>query len=505
MLALSIVQIEIIATEVYKAGLTLPHLQEEMIDHLCCEVEKAMEKGMEFEQAFDTITITTGVKELKKVQEDTILLIDKKYKIMKTTMKVFGIASLSLIAIGTILRLLHWPMGNYFFLIGFPLLGGIFIPSLIWVMKKESKLKEKTLLYITGGIGGMALFFGVFSSLLGMPFAEFLLISGCFLLGLILPPLVLISLLKKTSDKKLRLIYIIGTFAFMLCISGDFAKFFHFPGALILLLLGFVCLTIVFFPMYVMHNYKSDSHIKPNFIFMSIGLFFFSLFTILLAINVSRDEIADFVTINTEINKTNTFVEAQNQELLKTLTAIENSCDSTDKATIQTLLQSTSELKNYLHQLKFELIMLCDETSKNEAEKAVENPQLFKNKGDRKAYFPVFFPNYNIKTTPEIRLKINAYKKQLMKYSFASETSRSIIAKTLETRDTALWNGKEYSEKWEWTHFCDIPAIEVLNYLTQLEIGVKTIESAIIEDFIRTKKTPLIPVIKNTKKSIVNH
>jgi len=503
MLSLSVAQIEIIASDVYKAGLTLPHLQEEMIDHLCCQVEELMGKGMDFEQAYDSIKETTGVKELKKVQEDTLLLIDKKYTIMKTTMKVFGIVSLTLIAIGTILKLMHWPLGNYFFLFGFPLLGGIFIPSLIWVMKKESKLKGKSLLYITAGIGGMALVFGIFSKILQMPFTEFLLATGYLLLGLILPPLLLASLLKKTTEKKLRLIYIIGTFAFMLCISGDFCKFFHFPGALVLLFFGFLSLTAIFFPMYVLHKYKVDTHIKPNFIFMSIGLFFFSLFTILLAINASRDEIADFVSINTGINSTNTFIENRNREQLKNLTAIETDCDSTDQATIQSFRQNSSELKTYLHQLKVEMIVRCDKITKAQAEKVIENPQLLKNKGDRKVSFELIFPDFNIKTTPELRKKMNAYKKQLLSYGFTSESSKSIINKTLETRDTILLNGHEFRETWELRHFCQIPAIEVLNYLTQLEIWVQTSESAILEDLLRLQGHGL--VADNSKNSIVNH
>jgi hypothetical protein len=503
MLSLSVAQIEIIASDVYKAGLTLPHLQEEMIDHLCCQVEELMGQGMDFEQAYDSIKETTGVKELKKVQEDTLLLIDKKYTIMKTTMKVFGIVSLTLIAIGTILKLMHWPMGNYFFIFGFPLLGGIFIPSLIWVMKKESKLKGKSLLYITAGIGAMSLVFGIFCKIFQFPFTEFFLITGYLLLGLILPLLLLASLLKKTTEKKLRSIYIIGTFAFMLSISGDFCKFFHFPGALVLLFFGFLSLTAIFFPMYVLHKYKSDTHIKPNFIFMSIGLFFFGLFTILLAINASRDEIADFATINAGINSTNAFIENRNREQSKNLNTIETDCDSTDKATIQILLQSSAELKTYLHQLKVEMIVRCNNITKTEAEKVIENPQLLKNKGNRKISFEFFFPDLNINKTSELRKKMNAYKKQLSSYSYTSEASKSIINETLETRDTIFFTDIEYLETWELRHFCDIPAIEVLNYLTQLEIWVQTSESAILEDLLRLKGHGL--VANNSKNSIVNH
>lgn len=503
MLTLSVIQTEIIASDVYKAGLSLTHLQEEMIDHLCCQVEDLMNRGMDFEDARNSVLQVTGVKELKKVQENTILLIDKKYRIMKTTMKVFGIVSLALVAIGTILKLMHWPMGIYFFLFGFPLLGGIFIPSLIWVMKKESKLKGKSLLYITAGIGAMSLVFGLFTKIFQMPFTEYLLVTGYFLLGIVSPFLLLINIPKKTTEKKLRLIYRIGIVSFMLCIGGDFCKFFHFPGAIILLFIGFLGLTALFFPMYVMHKYKSDTHVKPNFIFLSIGLFFFSLFTILLAINTSKDEMSDFISINAGVNSTNTVVNTHNRELWENLTSIENNIDSTDRAAIQSFRQSSSALKTYLHQLKVEMIVLCDKITIAEAQKVLENPQLLKNKGDRKAYFELFFPDQNFKTTPELRKKINAYQRQLLSYRFTSEASKSIINKTLETRDTASWNGEKFPETWEMTHFCDIPAIDVLNYLTQLEIWVQISESAVLEDLLHLKGPGL--VAENSKNNIVNH
>jgi hypothetical protein len=506
MLSLSCAQIEIIASNVCKAGITLPHLQDELIDHLCCQVEELMRKGMDFEQAYDSIKHTIGVRELKKVQEDTILLIDKKYTIMKTTMNVFGILSLGLIAIGTIFKLIHWNNGTFFFLIGFPLLAGVFFPLLIWVMKKESKIKGNLLLYISAGIGGMALILGIFSKILQTPFTEFLLITGYLLLGIIFPILLLTNLLKKTTEKRKKITYIIGCFSIVLCISGDFCKFFHFPGALIMLLFGFFFLTAIFFPMYVFHNYKADTHIKPNFVFLSIGLCFFSLFTILLAISTSKDEIADFITINTGINSNKVFIENRNKELYKNLAKIEINSDSIDKATIQSFRINTTELKNYIHQLKIDMIVMCDEITKTEAEKVIENPILFKEKGDRKKYFELFFPNKSIVSSSELKKKIRSYKKQLLSYSFTSERSKTVINKALNTRGTIIYNSSENPKSWEIAHFCQIPAIEVLNYLTQLEIWVQISEAEIIKDlFNHNSQYKSIAVLSNSKKLIVKH
>ena len=147
--------------------------------------------------------------------------------------------------------------------------------------------------------------------------------------------------------------------------------------------------------------------------------------------------------------------------------------------------------------------MMCDKISKKEAEKVISNPQLLKDKGNREASLELFFPDHNYKTTSELRKKMNAYRKLLLSYSFVSETSKNIINKALEIENASFLNGNEPRESWDSRHFYQIPAIEVLNYLTQLEIWVQTSESAVSEDLLKLKEHGLVADI--SKNNIVNH
>lgn len=500
MLTLSVIQTEIIASDVSRAGLSLTHLQEEMIDHLCCQVEELMNQGMDFDEARNSVLKVTGVKELKKIQENTILLIDKKYRIMKKTMKVFGIVSLALIAFGTVLKLWRIPGGTEGLMLGFTLLGGGFLPVLFWVLKKESKLQGKSALFISGMIGGMALVFGVLIKILHMPFGNELLFIGFILLGIIFPPLLLIHLFKKTTDKKLRIIYFIGIFSFILCMSGDASKFFHLPGAMVLTLVGFFGLSAIFFPLYTFHRYSKESHINPSFIFLSIGLFFFTMFTILLSINYSKNVLVDFEPLSDGLKSTTLFLDQRNLEKSKKLVLLENTSDSITKATIVNFRQSTAELKNYIHALKLQLIMGCDLIKKEEAEKVIVNPQLLKNNWDYNPAFSMFFAERDFKKTSELRKRLNAYQKQLTSLTFNSQPSKTIINQALETTDITYFQGLKSSETWETSHFLQFPSCQTLNFLTQLEIWVKISEAEVMEELSNRSHIPiLVTEIENPK------
>ncbi|HOT88540.1 MAG TPA: hypothetical protein PL028_03230, partial [Bacteroidales bacterium] len=124
--------IEIIIAEVSKANISFSHLRDELIDHICCEVENEMQNGISFENAFEKVKKIIGNKGLKKVQENTLFLIDKKYRFMKRIMKIFGLISLLMITVGALFKIQHWPGAGPLMVLGFFLLGAIFFPSALW-------------------------------------------------------------------------------------------------------------------------------------------------------------------------------------------------------------------------------------------------------------------------------------------------------------------------------------------------------------------------------------
>ena len=88
---LSLSNIEFLKEEISKSGITYSHLLDDLIDHVCCDVEQEMLQGLPFDKAFERVKRKIGSGGLQRIQENTMLLIDKNYRIMKTLMKISGV------------------------------------------------------------------------------------------------------------------------------------------------------------------------------------------------------------------------------------------------------------------------------------------------------------------------------------------------------------------------------------------------------------------------------
>jgi hypothetical protein len=89
---LSLNDIDQISRDVNRQEITFSHLLEELIDHLCCDVENEMKKGLSFAEAYRSIKQKMGPRRIKEIQEETLYAVDTKYRKMKNTMKISGIA-----------------------------------------------------------------------------------------------------------------------------------------------------------------------------------------------------------------------------------------------------------------------------------------------------------------------------------------------------------------------------------------------------------------------------
>lgn len=241
---LTAANIDLIIQEVARAGITFSHLREELVDHLCCDIENAMQQGMSFENAFEKIRDSVGNKKLKKIQEDTITSIDKKYRIMKNTMKIFGLVSMIMITVGALFKIQHWPGGGVLLVFGFLFLVSMFFPSALWLMKKESKIKDSLFIYIAAIIGGTILLIGILFKIQHYPGAGILLIFGFMTINLLLIPSILISKLRDTVARNLHSAYIIGAISLITCTTGLLFKIQHYPGAGPLLMVTCLCTQI---------------------------------------------------------------------------------------------------------------------------------------------------------------------------------------------------------------------------------------------------------------------
>jgi integral membrane sensor domain MASE1 len=191
-------QVEIIVADVQLAAITLSHLADDLVDHICCEVESLVAQGNSFEQAYEVVKKQSGIEVLQKIQDNTKFLIDKNYRLMKTTMKITGNISLAMLGIGTIFKIMHWAGASVLLVIGFFVLCAIFFPIAVHTNYKKSDKKQNLFLHIAILIGGIFFMSGVLFKIMHWPGAALLLLIGYLvLLCLYLPILLVVNIRKE--------------------------------------------------------------------------------------------------------------------------------------------------------------------------------------------------------------------------------------------------------------------------------------------------------------------
>jgi hypothetical protein len=478
---LTVANIEIIIEEVSRAGITLSHLRDELIDHLCCQVEDEMQTGLTFDKAFEKVKSILGNKGLRKVQEDTLFLIDKKYRIMKKTMKIFGMVSMSLIALGAIFKIQHWPGAGIMLIVGFLLLITVFFPSALWVMKKESKLKGIFFIYLISIIGGIFLMCGFLFKLQHYPGSGILMLLGYSILALILVPAILIALLRDEKSKNLQASFIIGAISLMFYLFGQLFKIQHYAGANVLLIAGAIGLTTIFLPVYAYKVFKNSENVKAGFIYLCFGIFFFNFFSFMLSMNVSIDVLRPFVIQCNENIKTTNFLESKNDRLYSAMISENNINDTLAKAKIKSVKAMSDELCEYIENIKVALISTTNNISNEDAAKKAKDVSTiyYKDNYDFPTYYMLEKDN-NGKAF-ELLKKIEKFKNDLFTITTFNESAKTIILKLLDTpKEIVDKDGKNID--WEYNNFYYATLISVENTLSSLQRNVRISENEALEN-----------------------
>src|SRR5690349_19144660 len=148
MYCLSEKQIDYILNDICARGVKMEELQQNLLDHVCCIIEHNLEENGDFEHFYSTTIKTFYKKELREIEEETILLLTfKNYYNMKKAMIISGTFSAATFIIGSFFKVMHWPGAAVLLFSGIIIFCFMFLPlMLILKMKEMSKVKDKLLL-----------------------------------------------------------------------------------------------------------------------------------------------------------------------------------------------------------------------------------------------------------------------------------------------------------------------------------------------------------------------
>jgi hypothetical protein len=134
----------------------------------------------------------------------------------------------------------------------------------------------KKIMYISGAIASLALIGGAFFKVNHWPGANIMLILGTLALTFLFFPAFFYMQFKEQTEKRGKIVSAVGfATAVMMCVGALF-KIMHWPGAIVMIG-GFVLLFVVFLPLYVINGMRNPltriSSLSNGFLFACIGGF----------------------------------------------------------------------------------------------------------------------------------------------------------------------------------------------------------------------------------------
>ena len=248
--------------EIQRQGLTYTELQQELLDHLCCDVEAKMEEGLEFVKALEKVRKGMGKDRIQQIQEETLLLINQKYRIMKKFMYILGMIAPAMLITGTIFKIQHWPGAGVLLVLSLFILGAIYLPVFVMVKIRDTRKESKKV---------------------NMP------------------------------------MYIFGLIAGIIFIAGAMFKIQHWPGAGIMISLSGLVTVLIFIPILVVQALKDKENQVQNFTILIFVLCFVAITFMMYALRVSKNVLTAF-SVATEGHIASTeIVEARNSAYLDRL------------------------------------------------------------------------------------------------------------------------------------------------------------------------------------------
>jgi hypothetical protein len=361
MAELSLNNIDRIARDVRKENIIFPHLSDELIDHLCCDVEQEMTGGLDFPDAYRKVKGKMGHRRLKEIQEETLYAVDTKYRKMKKTMKISAIAGTIMLGFAALFKIMHWPGAGIMLTSGALILAFVFMPSALTVLWKETHSRKRLFLYISAFAASMLFILGVVAKVQHWPLAGLILLLAVLAMIFAFLPSLLADKLKEEEKPARKLVYFIGAAGITSFLLGILCKIQHWPLASLLLICGVVITFLLFVPWYTVISWKSEKNMSAEFIFIVIGSVAFVIPGLLINLSLQRNYDDGYYRQISEQQAMFSYRFTENRSFIAGIT------DTVAVPVLAEINASTTELISFINDIEDELVAAAEGTPKNPA------------------------------------------------------------------------------------------------------------------------------------------
>jgi hypothetical protein len=202
MYSLSDKQIDYILNDIGARGVKTEDLQYNLLDHICCIIEKELEVNGDFERFYGQAISRFYKKELAEIEDETQLLLTfKHYYTMKKIMFISGIFSAFLMLAGAYFKIMHWPGANVMLIIGILCLSAFFLPMMFTLKLREKTEKRDKVVLILGLVISVYLLVGALFKLMHWPAAGVFVLTGLPVLLFIYLPIYIYNGVRNPAAK----------------------------------------------------------------------------------------------------------------------------------------------------------------------------------------------------------------------------------------------------------------------------------------------------------------
>jgi hypothetical protein len=313
---LSLYNIDQISLDVGRQDITYSHLPADLIDHICCDVENEMQSGMTFSEAYRRVKQKMGTRRLKEIQEETLFLVDTKYRNMKNLMKFSGVAGTILFGFAALFKIQHWPLAGSMMTLGALFLSLAFLPSALYVLWQETHNTKRLFLFISGFFAGVLFISGTLFKIQHWAGAGIILSLAGLSCILFFIPALTISRITDQENRSKRPVYILGAFGIIFYVLGMLFKIQHWPFATTLMISGVLILGVIALPWYTWLTWRDEKFISMRFIFMIIATLSIVVPGVLINLNLQGSFNAGYYTNQAQQQALFSYTYTLNEELL---------------------------------------------------------------------------------------------------------------------------------------------------------------------------------------------
>lgn len=219
MAALNSDQTALIGTLIQMNGVKDKSLIIDLHDHMCSQVEAAMELGQSFESALTIALSAFGERGLRHVQDETYAILKSNTLNMKTITFGVGTAAAAMLLFGTSFKIMHWPFANILIVLGAANMIMLFLPLLLIHNLRSTKTVMEGVFHVAGYIGLAVFGSGVLFKSLHWPFATLLLTIGASILIFIYVPLYFLKRYRQSENKTITAASFLVSFSSLLLLT----------------------------------------------------------------------------------------------------------------------------------------------------------------------------------------------------------------------------------------------------------------------------------------------